>query len=71
MYPLLHCIGCVLEESSGEESQEKCMDGLLRIIGKWLLLEYLPDRLINPDEYEEEDLTDPVAVQVKDKLYKV
>ena len=25
-------------------------------------VEYLPDRLINPDEYEEEDLTDPVAV---------
>ena len=26
--------------------------------------ESLPDRLINPDEYEE-DLTDPTAVQVK------
>jgi len=31
------------------------------------LEESLPDRLINPDEYEE-DLTDPVAVQVEDNL---
>ena len=30
-------------------------------------IESLPDRLINPDEYEE-DLTDPVAVQVKNNM---
>ena len=29
--------------------------------------QFLPDRLINPAEYEEE-LTAPVAVQVEDKL---
>ena len=29
--------------------------------------ESLPDRLINPEEYEE-DLTDPVANQVEDSL---